>query len=126
MKKEKYMSELNDIKNIAGKIRTLNEGIRFGDDFDVEEPEIPQEEDEGDSETLGYQDANIKDVNPEDVGMKELDEGGELDQIREITLKGMIQLNKTPEDPKFQSLLKIFNICNKAVNDNSEEQAPAK
>jgi hypothetical protein len=40
-----------------------------------------------------------------------------VDKIRAITLDGMKQLNNTPEDPRFQALLKIFNICNKAVED---------
>lgn len=123
MKKEKYMKELNDIKNIAGTIRNINESIRFGDDFDVDEHDFPEEvPQEVEKDEYAEGNANIKDVNPEDAGLKELEEGGELDRIREITLKGMIQLNNTPEDPKFQALLKIFNICNKAVNDNSEEQ----
>ena len=43
-----------------------------------------------------------------------------VNKIRAITLDGMKQLNNTPEDPKFQALLKIFNICNKAVDEKQE------
>ena len=34
----------------------------------------------------------------------------------------MKQLNNTPEDPRFQALLKIFNICNKAVDEQKDQQ----
>jgi hypothetical protein len=48
--------------------------------------------------------------------------GGDfVNKIRAITLDGMKQLNNTPEDPRFQALLKIFNICNKAVDDKGEQ-----
>ena len=49
-----------------------------------------------------------------------------VNKIRAITLDGMKQLNNTPDDPKFQALLKIFNICNKAVDDQKEQQQPVK
>ena len=48
-----------------------------------------------------------------------------VNKIRAITLDGMKQLNNTPDDPKFQALLKIFNICNKAVDEKEEQQKPA-
>lgn len=121
MKKDLYLRDLKDIQNMAGQIRTLSESIRFGEEFDDEmgheEGFEPMEADKDCADG----NCNIDKANPEDLGMEELEKGGELDKIREITLKGMIQLNKTPEDPKFQALLKIFNICNKAVNDNSQE-----
>lgn len=61
----------------------------------------------------------------EDEGIAELDKMGAIDQIREITLKGMTQLCKQPEHPEFQALLKIFQLCNKAVepkDENKEEK----
>jgi len=127
-KKEAYLKDLKAIQEMTGQIRTLNEAIRFNEG-DIEgynefegglSPEEPGEEEVASAES------NLEKVNPEEEGLKELEEGGELDKIREITLHGMIALNKTPEDPKFQALLKIFNICNKAVNDNGEQEAAAK
>lgn len=124
-KKKRYLTELQAIQEMAGKIRTINEAIQFNEegygDFSDEELNAPAPERE---EPCAGGECNIEKANPEDVGLKELEQGGELDKIREITLHGMIALNKTPEDPKFQALLKIFNICNKAVNENGEQEAP--
>ena len=125
MKNDKYLNELKDIQKITGQIRTINESIRFGEEFGDEsnfEQDYQPEEYEGEEEEVANGQANLNNVKPEDAGLKELQDGGELDKIREITLRGMMQLNNTPEDPKFQALLKIFNICNKAVNDNSEAE----
>lgn len=127
-KKKKHIDDLHAIQEMVGKIRTLNETIQFNEegydefqDAGEEAPEVAPEL----AEPCVNGDCKIEKANPEEVGLKELEEGGELDKIREITLHGMIALNKTPEDPKFQALLKIFNICNKAVNDNGEQEAAA-
>ena len=125
-KKDLYLKDLKSIQEMAGHIRTLNEAIRFNEGdfegYDEYEEEPAPTEPEG--EEIAAAESNLDKVNPEEEGLKELEEGGELDKIREITLHGMIALNKTPEDPKFQALLKIFNICNKAVNENGEQEAP--
>ena len=55
----------------------------------------------------------------EEEGLMQL---GEVDQIREIALRGMIKLCKNPEDAKYQALKKIFQICDKAV-ENTEKEA---
>ena len=55
-------------------------------------------------------------------GMAQLDEMGAIDQIREITLKGMTKLCKTPEDAQYQALKKIFQMCDKAVDSEAKEQ----
>ena len=66
-----------------------------------------------------------KDVKPEDEGMAELDNMGELDKIREMTLKGMLKFTNQPEHPQFQALKKIFDICNKGVEQKQENQQGA-
>ena len=122
--KKKHIDDLHAIQEMVGKIRTLNETIQFNeegyDDFAGEE-EIPAVGPEQE-EPCANGECKIEKANPEEIGLQELEKGGELDKIREITLHGMIALNKTPEDPKFQALLKIFNICNKAVNENGEQE----
>lgn len=125
-KKEAYLKDLKAIQEMTGQIRTLNEAIRFneGDIEGYDEFEGGFSPEEPGGEEVASAESNLEKVNPEEEGLKELEEGGELDKIREITLHGMIALNKTPEDPKFQALLKIFNICNKAVNENGEQEAP--
>ena len=81
----------------------------FEDDFnlDSEQPQedIPQE----------------KPLSAEDKGMEELDQMGELDKIRAITLDGMRKLASQPESPQFQALNKIFQICNKSVEKDIDE-----
>lgn len=126
MDKKKYFSDLQAIQEMVGKVRTVNEAIQFNeegfDDFAGEEETVPAIGPE-ENEPCTNGECKIEKANPEEVGLQELEKGGELDKIREITLHGMIALNKTPEDPKFQALLKIFNICNKAVNENGEQEA---
>lgn len=139
MNKTKYQKDLMDIQNISNTIRKMNEGIMFEDEYDelggmeqepqpMNEPEPtaeaePMNEPEPqDVETGAEAQANIKDVKPEDQGMAELDKMGELDQIREITLKGMLKFSNQPEHPQFQALQKIFQLCNKAVEPKENTQ----
>ena len=142
MKKGQYLKELKDIKNISNAIRKMNEGIMFEDEYDdlqgIEQEEpmpdeepIPAQEQEPAPEPQTEQEpveqgveaqADIKDVKPEDKGMEELDQMGELDQIRKITLQGMLKFANQPEHPQFQALQKIFQMCNKAVDNKENEQ----
>lgn len=142
MKKGLYLKELKDIKNISNTIRKMNENIMFEDEYDelqgMEEPEpaadeqmpaqepepTPEPEPQPEQEPVeqgAEAQADIEDADPEDKGMEELDKMGELDQIRKITLQGMLKFANQPEHPQFQALQKIFQMCNKAV-DNKENQ----
>ena len=142
MKNKNYLKELNEIKSIADKIKkiSLNESIRFEDDEDfnnlygdeegqqveepvqepVQKPEIPAEEPVEEPDQCADGECNLDKKSTEEVGMEELDKMGEVDQIRKITLNGMTKLSDHPEDPQFQALLKIFQICNKAVDTKEE------
>ena len=133
MSKEPHMNTLKEIQEMAQKIRgqKINESIMFEDDLEKEldnQETMSTEEPNVDlnSNDCANGECNLKSApqNKEDQGMEELDKSGELDMIRKITLNGMIKLNDTPEDPKFQALLKIFQICNKAVdiNDDTEKK----
>jgi hypothetical protein len=146
MKKTEYQNNLRDIRRMSNMIRKgLNESCLFEDGYDdleameteqpVEEPtpeEQPVPSSEVDAapeqtqepvETTGQEaQADVKDVKPEDQGMEELDKMGELDQIRKITLTGMTKLSSNPEHPEFQALLKIFQLCNKAVKPEENSQ----
>lgn len=138
MNKQQYQNNLKDIRNISNTIRKMNESIMFEDEYDelggmeqepvegeapiegetpVDAP-VPQDDIQAGAEAQ----TNIKDVKPEDEGMNELDKMGELDQIREITLKGMLKFTNQPEHPQFQALKKIFDMCNKAVEQKQENQ----
>lgn len=144
-KNKNYLQELNEIKNIADKIKkiNMNESIRFEDDEDfnnlygddteetvdanVEEPEaqvekIPTEEPAEEPEQCADGECNLEKKSTEEIGMEELDQMGEVDQIRKITLNGMTKLANHPEDPQFQALLKIFQICNKSVDTKDDKE----
>lgn len=134
MNKKNYLKELNEIKSIADKIKkiNLNEQISFEDDEDfndlygnddehpveepIKEPEVPAEEPVQEPDQCADGECNLDKKSTEEVGMEELDKMGEVDQIRKITLNGMTKLADHPEDPQFQALLKIFQICNKSVD----------
>lgn len=134
MNKKNYLKELNEIKSIADKIKkiNLNEQISFEDDEDfndlygndneqpveepIKEPEVPEEEPVQEPDQCADGECNLDKKSTEEVGMEELDKMGEVDQIRKITLNGMTKLADHPEDPQFQALLKIFQICNKSVD----------
>lgn len=129
-KKELYQNELSKIRKMQNSIRTLNEAINYNDDsFDGYADEEPEyEEDNYDEERLEQKfnqevenEPSDFDKSSEDVGMEELDKNGTLDEIRKLTLQGMIKLNNQPEHPEFQALLKIFTICNKAVEPEDKD-----
>ena len=115
MKKNNYLNELSQIQNMANSIKKINlkENVCFEDDEDLYSDEQEQEPIQQDSE---------EDFDQEEKGMEELDANGSLDTIREITLKGMTKLCKTPEDPEFQALLKIFQICNKGAEPKDDKK----
>jgi len=125
MKKEQYLKDLHAIQDMAGKIRTINEAIQFGEDFNEEpyqgegmeaEPITPQHDECADGQCDL---AKMKGEEPtEEDGLREL---GEVDTIREIALKGMIKLCKNPEDERYQALKKIFQFCDKAAESKDKE-----
>lgn len=138
-----YLNELKDIQNIANKIKSMrvNENINFEDEQEFDELEAQQQDVNGEQpvpqETPEQQQGDLeggmeptvapeKDENPEEKGMKELDQMGEVDQIRRITLDGMRKLADHPEHPQFQALLKIFQICNKAVEKDDDNENASK
>lgn len=101
--------EINRINGIIKNARLIREGLYLEDDdypdndsFDLGQEEMPEEPEQSEDPA------------------KSLDSDF-VSKIRAITLDGMKQLNNTPEDPRFQALLKIFNICNKAADDKNEQ-----
>ena len=120
------MKTLNEVQELIGKVRSVNEAIQFNEDnFDdqfggaapEEEPQVPAEEVPAqDQDVAAAGSANLAAMKPEERteedGLREL---GEVDTIREIALKGMIKLCKNPEDERYQALKKIFQFCDKAA-----------
>ena len=113
MKKSDYIKELHDIKLMSQKMsNVLNESIAFEDEYDAPE--------------FGGYDEPVVDAETEDIPQPsgESDElDNEVDTIREIALKGMVRLCKTPNDQRYQFLKKVFSFCDKAAeNENNEEE----
>lgn len=132
--KKEYFDTLNSIQEMVSHVRTLNEAIQFGDEYDDAdmagaevqadpEQEMPMSPEGNDfaegGKALGKIEADEPD--PEE-GLREL---GEVDQIREIALRGMIKLCKNPEDDRYQALKKIFQFCDKAAENKDKENPQA-
>ena len=75
-----------------------------------------------DDEAGNEQAQDMSNMDPEEKGMEELDEMGEIDKIREITLSGMHKLCKEPQNPQYQALKKIFQMCDKGVDEEMKQQ----
>lgn len=119
-----YLSELKQIQEMTNKIRkiSINENIQFADNneyMDESEQELPNDEP---NQQCSNGECDLSKADSEEMGMEELDKNGSLDTIREITLKGMTKLCKTPENPEFQALLKIFQICNKGAEPKDDKE----
>lgn len=126
--KEKYMNELESIQNLLNKVRTINESVLYNEEYDnfedeMMEPEMQEEMPDEEGVEMG---SEMEHVGTEEEGMAQLDEMGAIDQIREITLRGMTKLCKTPEDAQYQALKKIFQMCDKAVDTEAKEQQQMK
>lgn len=120
------MNELNDIQLILKNVKSLKEGVLYNEEYDnfeddMMEPEMDSEEIPQDEEGVEMG-SEVERIGTEEEGMAQLDEMGAIDQIREITLKGMTKLCKTPEDAQYQALKKIFQMCDKAVDSEAKEQ----
>lgn len=104
MAKEKYFKELEEIKKFTKKMNNaLNESLAFEDEYDMPE----------------YEHEPMASSGPMDSPEEDLD--NEIDTIREIALKGMVKLCKTPEDSRYQFLKKVFSFCDKASESENEE-----
>ena len=116
--------EIDRINTIMKNAKMISEGLRFEDD---EYPVVDDETyDDSDFQPEVEEPQEMPQPAPEENEDPTKSLGGDfVNKIRAITLDGMKQLNNTPEDPRFQALLKIFNICNKAVDDKEEQQKPA-
>lgn len=106
--------EINRINGIIKNAKLIREGLYLEDD------ELPYDSDAYDDEDVPEEEPVAQEEPANEDPTSSL--GGDfVNKIRAITLDGMKQLNNTPEDPRFQALLKIFNICNKAVDEKEEQ-----
>ena len=121
-----YLNELHSIENMLGKVRSLNEAMAFDSEYDEMDPEMMGQDEVQDmsaeDEAGNEQAQDMSNMDPEEKGMEELDEMGEIDKIREITLSGMHKLCKEPQNPQYQALKKIFQMCDKGVDEEMKQQ----
>ena len=126
MAKKNYLNELHSIENMLGKVRSLNEAMAFDSEYDEMDPEMMGQDEaqemSAEDEAGNEQAQDMSNMNPEEKGMEELDEMGEIDKIREITLSGMHKLCKEPQNPQYQALKKIFQMCDKGVDEEMKQQ----
>lgn len=122
--KKNYINELHSIQELLNKVRTIKESVLFNEEYDNVEDEMmePEMQEEMPDEEGIEMDTEMDKIGTEEEGMAQLDEMGAIDQIREITLKGMTKLCKTPEDAQYQALKKIFQMCDKAIDTEAKEQ----
>lgn len=113
MKKHNYFKDLKDIQAMTDKVKTLNESLAFADEYDDPEDmtqgqpmdEAPYDEENEDEEDMV------------------MEESSAIEQIREIALKGMVQLSKNTDNAEYEILKKIFLMVDK-VNDKKPEEEP--
>ena len=106
MKKHNYFKDLKDIQAMTDKVKTLNESLAFADEYDDPE-DVPQ--------------GQSMDEEVEDEEDMVMEESSAIEQIREIALKGMVQLSKNTDNAEYEILKKIFLMVDK-VNDKKPEE----
>lgn len=101
----KINNTLSEIKSMSKTMpKTIKEAIDFERDMD-----------------MGYDDAemdNSPEMEPE-MPEKEasMDISQFIDDIRKKALKGMAQLADNPDDPNYECLKRIWQVCDKAYSD---------
>lgn len=119
MKKETYFKDLRAIQTLANKVRTLNESLAFADEYDEPEDmqEMPMQQEMPQQEEMPM--GQEEEQDPEEMVMQN---SGAIEQIREIALKGMVELSKQTENPEYEVLKKIFLMVDKANDKKNEDE----
>jgi hypothetical protein len=112
--KKNIKNTINEMKKMATSLsKTINEGLTFeGDDIEFDEPEVNEPE----------QGAMEQQVAPQEESGLNVE--AFVDDIRKKALKGMAQLAENPEDPRYQILKKIWQICDKKPEDQQNQNKP--
>lgn len=97
--KKNYYNGVQEIKELAKLVHNLNESVMFN------------EEDEDIQQEPSFDVEGGEDVQADFTAYK----SNYIDQVREITLKGMLELCKNPESEEYQTLQRIISICDKGL-----------
>lgn len=106
-------SIVENITKLSAKMpKTLNEALNFNDAAPYEEEGIDLDNGEG-----------IEGEPEEPVAPDYSEKARKLiDDIRKMSLKAMAELADTPQSPEYESLKRIWQLCDKAVNEKEEQR----
>lgn len=116
MRKKNYLTELNNIKSLVDKVKTLNESLSFADEYG----------NDGGYDESEYDESMTSPQYDEYDDEAEGDENDVIENIREVALKGMVKLCKTPDSPQYELLKKIFLLIDKSNEKRNEEENASK
>lgn len=115
MKQNTIKMNINEIKKISSSIpKTINEALNFNGEAPFEDNEDMMDNEQPAQEPMGNK--------------PEMQDGGEIDvenfinETRKRALKIMAKLADTPENPIYDLSKRIWQICDKAYNDQKEQQ----
>lgn len=106
---------IENITRLSSKMpKTLNEALNFNSN--------PYEGDDVDLEDGGEMEEPM--AQPEEKVAPDMSEKARklIDNIRKMSLKAMAELADTPQSPEYESLKKIWQLCDKAVNEKEEQR----
>ena len=108
MRKNSIKTNLNEIKNLSKKApKTLKEALDFEDnDIEMNEPDSVSQM------PMDSQPEKEAKMRPEEL----------INDIRKKSLRAMAELADTPEDPNYENLKRIWQLCDKAVNEKQDQR----
>ena len=111
---------INNITKLSSRMpKTLNEALNFNDNQSFEGEDINIGEDKPQSPELGDGMASPE----QELGGNEAEKARKLiDNIRKQALRAMASLADTPQSPEYENLKRIWQLCDKAVNEKEQEQ----
>ena len=114
MRKNTLKNNMDSIKKVSSRIpKTINEAIDFNEDmYEDNDEELLLGDDE--MEHNDEKEAQHSEENGMDVTAF-------IDDIRKKSLKGMAQLADNPDDLRYDTLKRIWQICDKSYNDQKQQ-----
>lgn len=111
---------IENITKLSSKMpKTLNEALNFNDQQAYENENIDMQHEET-PELNGIEDNELPE---EKLNGNEAEKARKLiDNIRKQALRAMASLADTPQAPEYENLKRIWQLCDKAVNEKEEQQ----
>ena len=111
---------INNITKLSSRMpKTLNEALNFNDNQSFEGEDVNVGEDKPQAPELG----NDMISHEQELGENEAEKARKLiDNIRKQALRAMASLADTPQSPEYENLKRIWQLCDKAVNEKEQEQ----